>query len=230
MATLDTVLLAGASGVTGREVLDVLSGTDVTVRAMTRSGTTAERLSRLGADDVVVGDLLEQSDAERAVKGVDAVVTTVGTRPLDVWRAAEFVDGPGNVNLVSAAEAAGVETLVMQSSLGVGDDTGSLMARTFRLVVSPVIEAKTRAEDAIWDSDLRYTIVRPAVLVGRWASGDVHVAPAGTGVWGVTPRRDLARLLVGALVTEAAADRTFEVGRNPFLGNAGLDIEWTLPE
>lgn len=228
MTALEHILLAGASGDTGREVLDILTETDLHVRALTRSSANVERLRRLGANDIVVGDLLNEPDAERAVEGVDAVITTVGSQPWDVWTSTEYVDGRGNINLVEAAKEAGVTSFVMQSSLGVDGDHGSLMARTFRVVIRPVIEAKTRAEHAIHESDLRYTIFRPGVLVGRWASGDVRVAEAGSGLWGVTPRRDIARLLVAALFTPAVADRTFEVVRNSLLGESKLDLEWAF--
>lgn len=230
MTTPAHVLLAGASGDTGREVLKLLAQTELNVRAVTRSTANVERLRRLGADDVLVGDLLNEPDAKRAVEDVDAVLTAVGSRPWDVWTATEYVDGRGNVNLVDAATGAGVTTVVMQSSLGVGDDRGSLMARTFRVVLRPVIDAKTRAEEAIRESPLRYTIFRPGVLVGRWGRGDVQVADAGAGLWGVTPRRDIAHLLVAALFTPEAADRTFEVVRNPLIGDRGLDIDWTATE
>lgn len=226
MSDHDTILLAGASGDTGREVLTVLEKTDVTVRALTRSRQKVERLRRLGADKVVVGDLLSRDDVTRAVEGVDTVLTTVGTHPSKIFLADEFVDGRGNVNLVEASADAGVETFAMESSLGVGGDRGSVMARTFQLFIGPVIEAKTRAERAIRESGLEYTIFRPGILTGSWATGDVQVGDAGTGLWGIVSRRDVARLMVAALDTPEATDRTFEVVRNPLFRDRGLDIEW----
>lgn len=226
MSDPDAVLLAGASGDTGREVLTILAETDITVRALTRSREKGERLRRSGADEVVVGDLLNRDDATQAVEGVDAVLTAVGTHPSKVFFADEFVDGRGNANLVDASVDAGVETFVMESSLGVGGDRGSIMARTFRVFIGPVIEAKTRAERAIRESGLEYTIFRPGILTGNWVIGDVRVANAGTGLWGIVSRRDVARMMVAALETPAATARTFEVVRNPLLRDRGLDIEW----
>jgi uncharacterized protein YbjT (DUF2867 family) len=226
MGDPESLLLAGASGDTGREVLALLADTDISIRALTRSQEKVEQLRRSGADEVVVGDLLNRDDATEAVKGVDAVLTAVGTHPFKVFFADEFVDGRGNVNLVEASVAADVEIFVMESSLGVAGDRESIMARTFRVFIGPVIEAKTRAERAIRESGLEYTIFRPGVLTGRWATGDVQVADAGTGLWGIVARRDVARHLVDALFTPDATNRTFEIVRNPLLRNQGLDIEW----
>lgn len=226
MGDPESLLLAGASGDTGREVLALLADTDITIRALTRSQEKVEQLRRSGADEVVVGDLLNRDDATEAVEGVDAVLTAVGTHPFKVFFADEFVDGRGNVNLIEASVAADVETFVMESSLGVGEDHGSIMARSFRLFIGPVIEAKTRAERTIRESGLRYTIFRPGVLTGRWATGDVEVAEAGTGLWGLISREDVARLMIAALFIPDAADYTFEIARNPWLRSRGVDIAW----
>lgn len=229
MTAVERVLLAGASGRTGRQALRRLSGTDVAVRAVTRSGEKTERLRRRGADEVVVGDLMNRDDARTAVDGVDAVLTAVGSSPVAVLRGGELVDGAGNVNLVEAADEAGVEAIAMVSSLGVGDDRNSWLARSFRLVIPPVLAAKSRAEAAIRASGLRYTILRPGVLTTRWAPGAVRVAEAGSGLWGAVARADVARLLVAAPFTPAAGDRTLEVVANPLSHGPGVDIDWQQP-
>ncbi|MFB6172787.1 MAG: NAD(P)H-binding protein [Haloarculaceae archaeon] len=222
------VLVAGASGGTGRAVLDVFAHTDWRVRAVTRSESTADWLDGR-ADEVVVADLMNPRGAARAAADVDAVVTTVGSTPAQVLRASEFVDGTGNVHLVDAALAAGAETFVMESSLGVGGDRASWLARVFGVAIEPVLAAKAEAEAALRESGLTYTVLRPGVLVGDWARGDVEVAAAGTGLWGVVSRHDVARLLVAALATPAAHDRTLEVVRNPLQRGAGERIDWRLP-
>lgn len=222
------VLVAGASGDTGREVLAVLGHTDCRVRAVTRSESTAGELERL-ADEVVVADLMNPRGAARAAADVDAVVTAVGSTPAQVHRASEFVDGTGNVHLVDAAAAAGAETFVMLSSLGVGGDRASWLSRVFGVAIGPVLAAKAEAEAAVRESGLTYTVLRPAVLAGDWARGDVQVASAGTGLWGVVSRRDVARLLVASLATPAAHDRTLEVARNPLQRGLGEQLDWRLP-
>lgn len=226
-ADVERVLVAGASGKTGRRVLSQFTGTDVIVRALTRSADKRDHLERAGADEVVVGNLRDPADAERAVAGTDAVLTCVGSTPTQVYLADEHVDGTGNVNLVRAATAEGVEAFVMQSSLGVDGDRASWMARFFRTVVGPVVAAKTRAERAIRDSGLRYTIFRPGLLVS-YGPGLGRVAEAGTGLWGIVTRGEVARLMAAAPFTPAAADRTFEVAANPLL-TGSVSIDWREP-
>lgn len=224
-----TVLLAGASGDTGRRVLYLLARSELTIRALTSTPEKVTRLERAGADEVLVCDLLDRRDTERAVEGVDIVVTTVGSTPQEVFLADELVDGRGNVNLVESAAAAGVETVVMESSLGVDGDRASPMARFFALSIGPVLEAKTEAERAIRGSGLRYTIFRPGVLTTLSATDDVQVASGESGLWGAVSRADVARLLTAAPFTPDAEDRTLEVVRNPLLRHRSTPIDWRYP-
>ncbi|RXK50351.1 NAD(P)H-binding protein [Halorientalis pallida] len=224
-----TVLVAGASGGTGREILRVLDGRDPTIRALTRDEAKTDRLRALGADEVVVGDLLAGTGLDAAVEGVDVVLSAVGSTPSAVLTADEFVDGAGTIALLEAAVDAGAEAFVMESALGVGGEGGSVLARVFDAAIGPIQDAKARAEAAIREADVRHTILRPGVLTNGRRTDDVTVAPAETGLWGAVSRADVARLMAAAPYTGAAADRTLEVVATPSHREVGLAIDWRLP-
>jgi uncharacterized protein YbjT (DUF2867 family) len=223
------ILVAGAGGDTGRQVLSYLDGRPPTVRALTRSASKRDRLRRRGADEVVVGDLLERSDAERAVADVDAVVSAVGSSPRTVLTADEFVDGAGNRNMIAAAADAGATAFVMESALGVGDDPASPLAAAFDLFIGPVQRAKADAEAALRAAPLRHTVLRPGVLTPGPRTGAVQVADPGARLWGAVPRADVARLLAAAPFTPAVADRTLEVVANPLLRGRAATVDWRAP-
>jgi len=223
------VLVAGASGNTGREVLSFLDERSPTVRALTRSPGKRDRLRRLGADEVVVGDLLDPEAAAEAVQDVDAVVSAVGSSPRTVLTADEFVDGAGNRNLISAAADAGVTALVMESALGVGDEPASPLAAAFDLFIGPVQRAKADAEAALREASLRHTVLRPGVLAPGPRAGTVQVADPGARLWGAVARADVARLLAAAPFTPAVADRTLEVVANPLLKRRSEAVDWRFP-
>jgi uncharacterized protein YbjT (DUF2867 family) len=204
------ILVAGASGDTGREVLDVLDTAAPTVRMVTRdSETDAASVSRT-VDEVTVGDLLDPADARRAVDGVDAVICCVGSTIREVFTADQLVDGPGVSNLARAAAEADVDRFVFQSAIGVGDSTDRAPL-LYRLPINRPLEAKARAEETLRSLDVEHTIVRPGVLTNGPARGYPLVAEGGDTVFGLVSRADVARVLVGALDARAAADRTFEV-------------------
>lgn len=225
----ERVLLAGASGRTGRRALRRLAASPLVVRALTSSPEAVDRLADLGADETVVGDLLEPGVAGRAVEGCDVAVSAVGSRPADVYRRGPLVDGEGNENLIAAADAGDARAFVMVSALGAGREPPGPMGRLFRLAVGPTLRAKGRAEAALRESGLRHTVLRPAALVPDRLVGGVVVAEPGARLWGVVARDDVARLAVAAPFTPAAADRTFEVARNPLLAGRDLDVDWRGP-
>lgn len=208
--TIETVLVAGASGRTGRELLNLLRTTELSVRAMTRDPEKVGRLARLGADEVIVGDLLHLADANRAVAGVDAVLCAVGTKPGLGALTGEFVDGQGVINLVDAARGPGVERFVFESSLGVGDAKAGLPLPA-RLLVGPILRAKGEAEEHLRESGLTYTILRPGMLTDDPPTGEVVVGEGGDSVSGRIPRADVARLMIAAPFTPDAGNRTFEI-------------------
>jgi uncharacterized protein YbjT (DUF2867 family) len=227
---IETVLVAGASGKTGRELLNGLRTTDLHVRAMTRDPEKVGQLERLGADEVVIGDLLDQADADRAVSGVDAVLCAVGTKPGLGALTGEFVDGQGVVNLTDAAREAGVERFVFESSLGVGDAKEGLPLPA-RLLIRPILRAKDRSESHLRESDLSYTIFRPGGLTDGPPTGEVVVGEGGDSVSGRISRSDVARLMIASLFTPDAENRTFEiVSESGLRGGAQNIIQMTWVE
>ena len=233
MGEIRRILVAGASGGTGREILTTLRDADVTVRALTRTASREPDLRRRGADEVVVGDLLDPADVVRAVDDCDAVLCAVGTSPGPKHViGGELVDRTGVKCLVTASISAGVSYFVHQSAIGVGDSRDGMPA-PFRLVVRATLLAKDDAETAVRTSGIDYTIVRPGRLTNAPATGDVLVGEGGDTVSGSIPRADVARLMAAAPFTKPARNRTFEVvSREGLRGPAqGLvAIDWELPE
>ncbi|WP_318569634.1 NAD(P)H-binding protein [Salinigranum marinum] len=216
MSSRPRVLVAGASGKTGREILRLLAPRPVTVRALTRSGTRTAELEARGADEVLVGNLFDPADATAAVADVDVVLSAVGS-DLRALRGARFVDGEGVGALVSAAADAGVRAFVMESALGVGDEPTSPLGSVFNAVIGPIQRAKAESEAALRDAAMEHTILRPGLLTGGRRTDTVQVAPPGAELWGCVSRADVARLMTAAPWTPAVTDRTFEVVDNPLL-------------
>lgn len=109
-----TVLVAGAHGQVGQHVTELLAERDGTARAMVRDPDQTDEVEALGGDPVVA-DLTE--DVADAVEGCDAIIFAAGSGGEDVYG----VDRDGAINLIDAAEAAGVDRFVMLSSMGADD-------------------------------------------------------------------------------------------------------------
>ncbi|RJT07118.1 NAD(P)-binding oxidoreductase [Halococcus sp. IIIV-5B] len=224
----DRVLVAGASGKTGRELLSLLREREYTVIALTSSSEKSETLKVMGADEVVVGDIMRRADARHAVESCDAILCTVGasSRPSIFW--SDLVDGVGVENLVDAASEADVSRFVLASAIGVGSSKSGAPG-WFRLLLGRVLTAKNEGERHLQASDLTYTILRPGRLTDAPATGDVVVGEGGPTVAGSIPRADVARLMVAALKTPDATNRVFEIAaRTQLRGRTQgvVEIEW----
>jgi len=226
---IDAVLVAGATGGTGREVLRRVGPRVDTVRALTRSAGATADLRAAGADEVAVDDLLDPGDLTAAVEGVDAVISAVGSTVSAVRSGPPFVDGAGNRALLNAAVGAGVDAFVMESAIGVGPEPASPLASAFCAFIGPLQEAKAEAEAAIREAPIRHTILRPGVLTNGRRTGLVTTAEPGERLWGTVSRADVAWLMAAAPTTEGAADRTFEVVSTPRFPDRGVDVNWALP-
>ncbi len=225
---VETVFVAGATGGTGRALVRLLAPR-VTVRALTRSPDAEQTLRSLGADEVVVDDLLDPTDLPGALAGADAALSAVGSGATDVFGGGALVDGAGTRALVEAAVDAGVEAVVMESAIGVGDDPASPLATGFNLAIRPIQRAKAEGERAVREASVRHTILRPGVLTTGPRTDDVTVADPGAKLWGSVSRADVARLMAAAPVTEAATDRTLEVVATPSFPDRALSVDWRLP-
>jgi len=227
------VLVAGANGRTGRHVLRYLDETEYEAVAATRDDAAADALRDYGADAVRVGDLLVDGDPERLVADCTHVVAAVGAGPsLDALLGRPLVDGAGVAALARAAAAEGVQRVSLVSSVGVGDSSSG-MALPLRVLLWPVLRAKARGEAALRDADVTHAIVRPGALTDAPATNDVVVGEGGESVSGSIPRADVARLLVAALDTPGAWNRTLEaVARDGLRGDPEgvVSIGWVWPD
>lgn len=78
MAQIKPVLVAGATGQTGKLVVQALLAEGLPVRAMTRNPEKAAAFS--GGVEGVVGDATDPASLATAMQGVGIVISTIGAR------------------------------------------------------------------------------------------------------------------------------------------------------
>lgn len=170
------VLIFGASGGTGRELVKQALAQHLMVTAFVRDpGSFAIPRDRL---NVAPGDVVDSARVEQAVRGQDAVLSALGSSR-SLTRHPELAEGVRN--LVKAMEQEGVRRLVYLSVLGVGASRRQL-GWLDRSIVVPLVLRNVVADHAIQEelitrSSLDWVIVRPPRLTngahtGRYRSGE----------------------------------------------------------
>ncbi len=154
------LLVFGATGGTGRAVLDLGLAQGHQITAFVRNPTALQAQPGL---EMVQGDVTDAAAVRRAVAGHDAVLSALGPR------GGQYGVLPGGVqNIVTAMGQAGIRRLIHVSSFGVGDSLAQ-MGWVARQVIVPLMLRKALDEKAIEEqiiaaSDLDWIIARPGGL------------------------------------------------------------------
>ena len=206
------ILVAGATGVLGSEIVRRLTARGEKVRALTRVTSAPEKVERLkgfGAE-IVQGDLRDPGSLLAACTGVDAVISTVTTiltsQPGDSF---EATDGEGNKSLIDAARKAGARKFVFVSF------------DTSKSPDMPLRRAKESAEEFLKQSGLDYTILHPTLFCEIWLgpmlfcdpdAGTAKVYGKGTDKIRYVTVGDVAEFALQSLTNPRARNAVIPVG------------------
>lgn len=204
------VLVHGATGGTGRLLVQHLLDDGQQVRAMVRDPDKGAPLAELGAE-VVPGDLTDPDGGPitDATRGVDAVAFCAGSGSATGKDMTLMVDLHGAVRTIDAAVEAGAQRYVMLSSMAADDP----WATTEQM--APYLAAKHAADRILRAAPLTWSIVRPGGLTDDDPTGEVKVGqpriPDAERAERTIPRADVAAVLAACLTAPEAVGTTFEI-------------------
>ncbi|MEM9926296.1 MAG: NAD(P)H-binding protein [Cyanobacteria bacterium P01_D01_bin.50] len=196
--------VAGATGETGRRIVQELMVRNIAVRALVRDIEKAKSI--LPADvDLVQGDVLESGDLPAALGDSTVLLCATGAKPSLDPTGPYKVDYEGTKNLVEAAKVKGIEHFVLVSSLCTSQLFHPL--NLFWLI----LVWKKQAEEYIQKSGLTYTIVRPGGLKNEDNSNPIVMQSADTMFDGSIPRQKVAQVCVESLFESASRNKIVEI-------------------
>jgi uncharacterized protein YbjT (DUF2867 family) len=145
------ILVTGATGTVGRELVRELSGQGATFRAMVRKMADRDALERIG----VVAVMADYREADRLAAAMDGVEQVYLIGPADP----PHVSQEGAV--LDAARQAGVRRIVKQSAMAAHDMSACAFKRWNGMV-----------ERQLMQSGLAYTILRPTGFMQNFVNYD----------------------------------------------------------
>jgi NADH dehydrogenase len=204
-------LIVGSTGSLGGEICRLLCAQGSAVRALVRATSDPEkvaRLSGLGAE-IVRGDLKDRGSLDKACRDASAVISTASsTVSRQAGDSIENVDQQGQLNLIEAAEQAGVKHFILISFPNIDVDF-------------PLQSAKRAVEDRLRRSRMAWTILQPTCFMEVWLGPALGFDPAhGTAqIYGDGKSKtswisflDVARFAVAALDNPRARNAVIKLG------------------
>jgi uncharacterized protein YbjT (DUF2867 family) len=200
MATSTHVFVAGATGYLGGYVVSELARRGYRVDGLSRSPAGAEQLVGRGARPVLA-EATDVSSLDGHFDDVDVVVSCLGITRQKDGMSYEDVDYQANINLLRAAEQAGVQRFVYVSVF-----RGDELART------AMVGAKEKFVNALRASPIQSLVVRPTGFFSDMEeifqmarSGRAWVFGKGDQLLNPIDGEDLAEVIADAL--EGPPDR-----------------------
>jgi uncharacterized protein YbjT (DUF2867 family) len=197
--------VAGATGETGRRIVQELIARNIPVRALVRDLEKARSLFPTNNVELVQGDVLKPESLSAALGDSTVLLCATGAKPSFDPTGPYKVDYEGTKNLVDTAKTKGIEHFVLVSSLCTSQLFHPL--NLFWLI----LVWKKQAEEYIQKSGLTYTIVRPGGLKNDDNSNKIVMQSADTLFDGSIPRQKVAQVCVEALFEPTAKNKIVEV-------------------
>jgi len=198
------ILVGGATGRTGRIIIQKLIHLGFTPHALVREMTAAQEL--LG-DRVVYhqGDVRDHDSLLQAMAGMDTVISAIGTQIPVGKNCPKRVDYQGIANLVDAACQHQVGRFILISSIAVTQHDHPLNR------FGEILTWKLKGEARLRESGLDYAIVRPGGLKDTPGGLRKLVIDQGDRIMGTISRADVAETCLYALQYPQPLCTTFEV-------------------
>jgi uncharacterized protein YbjT (DUF2867 family) len=204
------ILVVGATGVLGREVVSQLLATGHRVRALTRSPWRSDGVHHPNLE-TVQGDLIDRASILRASKGIDSIFAGAHALMGSGRHSSRAVDYLGHRALIDVAKSCGVKRFVYVSARGATLDHPVDFFRT-----------KARVENYLKASGLQFSILRPSAfmeshvhqLLGKHLleRGTAKIYGTGRNSINFVAARDVAAFAIMALSARTASNEIIEIG------------------
>jgi uncharacterized protein YbjT (DUF2867 family) len=200
--------VAGATGETGRRIVQELVAQGIPVRAMVRNVELAKAVLPAEAE-IVTGDVLQPSSLAAAIGDATVIFCATGAKPSLDPTGPYQVDFEGTKNLVNVAKSKNIEQFILVSSL-----CTSKLLHPLNLFWG-ILVWKKWAEEYIQRSGLAYTIVRPGGLMNDNNDDQIIMTKADQLFDGRIPRMKVAQVCVEAAKEATARNQIVEIVAKP---------------
>ena len=206
------VLVTGATGTVGSELVKALLERGAHVRALARTQPKPDTFP--GAVEIALGDLTDPVSVAEALKGVDELFLLIGSV------ADEFTQA---LTAYGLAKKAGLKHVTYLS-----------VFKADQFLEVPHFAAKSAVEQAIRAGGMPYTILRPGYFVQNerrlkpvLTGPGVYPIPAGNQGLAVVDVRDIAELAAITLTEEGHTGKTYDLVSSEMFRGPNAAAAWS---
>ena len=197
------ILLLGATGFSGKEVLSELLSKNHKLTIITRNKSSVD--SKDENLTILEGNVLDENLISKAVQNQDAVINCIGIGGKGNAKPNSLVSDATRI-LVNSMERYNVKRLICMSNVGAGDSM-QFQPWIFSKVVLPyfmkwlkvIIDDKNIMEPIVMNSKLDWTILRFPNIVDKPPKGKITTSFDGKGLKMSITNKDLAQFMVEQL-------------------------------
>jgi uncharacterized protein YbjT (DUF2867 family) len=206
------VLVTGATGTVGSELVKALLQRGAEGRALTRNQPEPGRFP--GAVEIVLGDLTDPVSVAEAIKGVDKLFLLIGNVADELTQA---------LTAYGLAKKAGLKHVTYLS-----------VFKADQFLEVPHFAAKFAVEEAIRGGGMPYTILRPAYFVQNerrlkqaLTGLGVYPIPAGNQGLAAVDVRDIAEVAAISLTQQGHQGKTYDLVSSEMLTGPAAAATWS---
>ena len=197
------ILVFGATGKTGSEIIKQLLARSASIRVLIRDADKAAYFKEKGID-VVIGDANDIAAVTLALTGITKVYLVLANSQHQLEQEKLITD---------CAKKSGVKLLVKQSSL-----------ETMIYPNNPIPKAHLESEQYIKSSGLNWVIIRPTffnqmllMCAYNIKANDTLIFPMANGCVAATDVRDVAEIAATVLTEPGHSNKTYDISGTEFL-------------
>lgn len=196
-----TITIVGASGQIARLLHPKLIEKGYSIRGIIRNPEQARDLTKFGVEPIIA-DVEQMDDISKPVGNADTVIFAAGAGPGSGAARKWTMDRDGAIKLIEAAKKNGIKRYLMISAMGLETPRGNEVFQAYQ-------QAKAEADEALRNSGLDYTIVKPGRLTNDPGSGKISIGKSLER--GEIPREDVASVLAEVLEMPEAIGKEFDL-------------------
>ncbi|MDX2130348.1 MAG: SDR family oxidoreductase [Chloroherpetonaceae bacterium] len=226
---MQSVLIVGATGVLGKELIPRLSAKGLRVRGLVRP-ESKEKLEKAMAEglpefEAVFGNIMDKASLLEATTGIDVVISAVSAGQDRTAESRGNAEHFGQMNLIDAAKANAVKQFIFTSTLFPKNALGYSF-----------VWAKLMTEEKLRDSGLTYTIFRPCGFFYELyyrgapfveATNMFPILGDGKSTTQMLAEQDVAKMYAAAVGNAACFGKTLEIGGGRIMTFDDLIAEWS---